>query len=160
MKISRELILLLGLFFLQHLSYVSDWGVDLPLIFVVLKALRIKPTQAAAWGFSLGALQDLFTADWIGPHIVGNALVGFITSSFRRNVYRERVMTQTFVVCGMMGLRQLVIWGLLKWDGTAPPASDALGVVLQSVGMTGLVGWVVCWLMVRFRTRRHDPATA
>lgn len=160
MRFSREIILILALFFIQHLSNVADWGVDLPLIFVVLKALRTKPTQAAAWGFGLGAIQDLFTAGWIGPHLTADALTGFLASLLRRHVYRERVMTQTFMVLGMTAFRQVVIWGLLKWDGSAPLAADALGMVAQSVAMTGLAGWVVCWLVVRFRPRRQDPATS
>lgn len=160
MKLSREILMVMGVFFLQHLMGVADWGVDLPLIFVVLKSLRTTPTKAAGWGFFMGTLMDLFTADWIGIHIVTDTLVGFLTSFFRRHVYRERVLTQAFVILVMMSLRQFLIWGLLKWDGAAPPAADALGVVAQSVAMTGLVGWAACGLVVRFRPRRQDPATA
>jgi rod shape-determining protein MreD len=159
-KISRELFLVMAVFFLQHLTGVADWGVDLPLIFVVLKALRTTPVKGAAWGFFMGTLQDLFTANWIGTHIAADALVGYLASLSRRHVYRERVLTQTFLIFGMMALRQLLVWGLLKWDGTAPLAGDALGVVAHSVAMTGLVGWAACWLVVRFRPRRQDPATA
>jgi rod shape-determining protein MreD len=152
--------LVTAVFFLQHLSGVADWGVDLPLVFVVLKGLRSTPAKAAGWGFFMGTLQDLFSADWIGIHIVSNTLVGCLSSLSRRHVYRERVLTQTFVIFGMMALRQLLAWGLLKWDGTAPPAADAFGVVAQSVALTGLAGWAACWLVVRFRSRRQDPATA
>ncbi len=160
MKLSREILLILALFFIQHLSNVADWGVDLPLIFVVLMSLRTKPAQAAAWGFGLGTLQDLFTAGWIGPHLTADALTGFVASLFRRHVYRERVLTQTFMIFVMTAFRQLVIWGLLKWDGSAPLAADAFGMVAQSVAITGLAGWVVCWMVVRFRPRRQDPATS
>jgi rod shape-determining protein MreD len=158
--ILRQIFLVMAVFFLQHLSGVADWGVDLPLVFVVLKGLRTTPAKAAGWGFLMGTLQDLFSSDWIGIHIAADALVGCLASLSRRHVYRERVLTQTFVIFGMMALRQLLAWGLLKWDGTAPPAADALGVVVHSVAMTGLTGWAACWLVVRFRPRRQDPATA
>ncbi len=160
MRIAQETLIVLGLFFLQQLVGVADWGVDLPLIFVVLKGLRTTPVKATAWGFFLGAAQDIFTADWIGLHLASDALAGYLSSLSRRHVFRERVLTQSFLVFAMMALRQLAIWGLLKWDGTAPPAAEAFTVVLHSTALTGLVGLLACWLVVRLRPRRQDPATA
>ncbi len=160
MKIPRELFWVLAVLFLQQLPGVAGGGIDLPLILVALLGLRTTATKATAWGFFMGLAQDLLSADWIGPNTVAKTLTGLLCFLSRRHIYRERVLTQTFLIFCASLFHQLFIWLLLKWDGSAPPAGDAFALCLRSVTMTTLVGAVICFFVVRFRRRRFDPATA
>jgi rod shape-determining protein MreD len=160
LRIPRKLVWILGLFFVQQLPGVSSWGVDLPLLFTVLVGLRSSPAKAAGWGFLMGLFQDLLSTDWIGPNTVAKTLVGLLASFSQRHVYRERVLTQTFLIFIMTFLHQILIWVLLTWDGSAPPASDAIWICLKTTAGTTLAGAVACFFVVRFRRRRFDPATA
>jgi len=160
MKIPREAFWVLAVFFLQQLAGVSSWGLDLPLILVVLLGLRTTAPKAAALGFFVGLAQDLLSAGWIGPNTVAKTLTGLLSFLSRRHIYRERVLTQTFLIFCATLFHQVFIWLLLKWDGSAPPAGDALNLCLHTVAMTTLIGATVCFFVVRFRRRRFDPATA
>ena len=160
MKIPKEVIWILGLFFIQQLPAVAAWGVDLPLIFVVLVGLRTDLPRAACWGFGMGLLQDLLSSGWIGPNTIAKTLTGILASLSKMHIYRERVLTQAFLIFMTTFFHQAFIWALLKWDGTAPPAGDALGILVRSLLATTLVGVLICFFVVRFRKRRFDPATA
>ena len=160
MKIPKLLFWILSVFFLQQLPGVSTWGIDLPLIFVVLIGLRRGAPEAAGWGFGIGLLQDLLSSGWIGPHAIAKTLVGLISCLSQRHVYRERVLTQTFLIFSMMAFQQIFIWFLLRWDHSAPRWAEAFSLCLDSVPMTTLAGMVVCVFVVKFRRRRFDPATA
>ena len=160
MRIPRQVLWILALFFIQQLPAVAALGVDLPLIFVVLVGLRSDAPRAAGWGFLMGLLQDLLSASWIGPNTVAKTLAGILSSFSQRHIYRERVLTQTFLIFMVSLFHQFFIWMLLKWVGSAPPAGDALRICVKAVFLTTLVGAVVCVFVVRFRRRRFDPATA
>ena len=160
MKIPKLVLWILALFFVQQLPGVSAWGVDLPLLFVVLVGLRNPVSKAAGWGFLLGLVQDLLSAGWIGPNTLAKTLTGILSSLLNRHVYRERVLTQTLLVLGASFFHQGVIWLLEVWDGSAPGNGDALWMGLKAVLGTTLAGVVVCFFVVRFRRRRFDPATA
>lgn len=160
MKIPREVIWIVALLFVQQLPGVAQWGVDLPLVFVVLVGLRTDVPKAAGWGFLLGFLQDLLSSGWIGPNTIAKTLTGILASLSKWHIYRERVLTQTFLVFAATLIHQVFIWVLLKWDGTAPPAGDAWGILVRSLLATTLAGMIVCFFVVRFRKRRFDPATA
>ncbi len=160
MNIPTQTLLVLTLFFIQQLPAISSWGIDLPLIFVVLTGLRRTVPQAAGWGFFLGLIQDLLSAGWVGPNAIAKTLTGIFSSISHRHIYRERVLTQTFLVFGATLFHQVFIWLVLKWDGTSPSAGDAWGICFRSLLGTTLVGMVVCFFVVRFRKRRFDPATA
>ena len=160
MKIPRQVWWLLAIFFLQQLPGVAAWGIDLPLLFVILTGLRTNVPKAAGWGFFIGLAQDLLSAGWLGPQTLAKTLTGILASLSKMHIYRERVLTQTFLVFWATLFHQLFIWLLLKWDGTAPPAGDAFGVVWRSLVATTLAGVVVSFFVVRFRRRRYDPATA
>jgi len=160
MRIPREAIWLLAVFFLQSLPGVSGWGLDLPLILVTLVSLRTTAAKATAWGFFVGLAQDLLSAGWIGPNTVAKTLTGLLSFLSRMHIYRERVLTQTFLIFCASLFHQVCIWLILKWDGSAPPAGDAFNLCLHAVSVTTLVGAVVSFFVVRFRRRRFDPATA
>jgi rod shape-determining protein MreD len=160
MKVSRQVIWILVLFFVQQLPAVSAWGIDLPLLFVILTGLRTTIPKAAGWGFLLGLIQDLLSASWIGPNTIAKTLTGILSSLSKRHIYRERVLTQTFLIFGATLFHEALIWWMLKWDGSAPEARDALWICLRIVLNTTLAGVVVSFFVVRFRKRRFDPATA
>lgn len=160
MKIPNQLFWIVALLFFQQLPGVAAQGVDLPMIFVVLMGLRTTVPKAAGWGFLLGMIQDLLSASWIGPNTISKTLVGILSSFSKRHIYRERVLTQTFLIFNAALFHQLAVWLLLKWDGSAPPFGDAFWITLRGVMMTSIVGMVVCVFVVRFRRRRFDPATA
>ncbi len=160
MRIPREFLWILTAFYLQQLPGVAGLGIDLPLLFVVLKGVRSNAPAAGGWGFGLGLLQDILSAGWIGPHVVSKTLVGLLSSLSQRHVYRERVLTQTFLIFWMALFQQVFIWLLFRWDGSAPPSVDAFWICAQSVLTTSLAGAGVCFFVVKFRRRRFDPATA
>jgi len=160
LRIPKELLWLLAIFFVQQTSGITDWGIDLPLIFTALAGLRTNAPKAAAWGFTVGTVQDLLSSGWIGPNIAAKTLMGILSSLSQKHIYREKIHTQTFLIFLMSLFQQFFIWLLLKWDGTAPPASEALGILIHTVLMTTAAGVVVCFFVVKFRRRRFDPATA
>ncbi len=160
MKVSRQIILILALLFVQQLPAVSAWGIDLPLLFVILTGLRTTVPKAAGWGFLMGLIQDLLSTSWIGPNTIAKTLVGIVSSISKRHIYRERVSTQTFLIFWATLFHEAIIWCMLKWDGSAPEAQDALWICVRTVLATTLTGVVVCFFVVRFRKRRFDPATA
>jgi rod shape-determining protein MreD len=160
MGVPKQIFWILVLFYVQQLPYVSTLGIDLPLIFVVLTGLRSSAAGAAGWGFALGFLQDLLAVNWIGPNTITKTLIGLLSCFAQRHIYRERVVTQTFLVFCATLVHQVFLWLLLNWDGHAPPAGDAFWIILQSMVATSIVGSGVCWVVVKLRKRRLDPATA
>jgi rod shape-determining protein MreD len=160
MKIPWKIFLVLAVFFVQQLPAVSDWGVDLPLLFVVLTGLRTTPSNAAGWGFFIGVVQDLLSAGWIGPNTIAKTFAGLTASFSQMHIYHEKVSTQTFLIFWASVFHQLLIYALMKWDGSAPWTGDALGIGLRTVLMTTVSGAVACFFVVRLRRRRFDPATA
>jgi len=156
----KEIFWLLVLFFIQQLPLVADWGVDLPLIFVVLVGLRSEPAQSAGWGLTAGMIQDLLSAGGIGTNAISKTIVGLASSLFKMHVYREKVLTQTSLIAAMSIFHELFVYGLMRWDGEAPRAEDAFSTCFRSVLFTTLAGLAVCFFVVRFRRRRFDPATA
>jgi rod shape-determining protein MreD len=160
MRIPREILLLFVIFFIQQLPMVADWGIDLPLIFVVLIGLRSEPTQAATWGFVVGLIQDLLSAGGIGVNTIAKAMTGLVACFFKMHIYREKASTQTFLIFGMSIFHSVFEYLLMRWDGTAPRAEDAFWLICRNVALTTFVGLLVCLFVVRFRRRRFDPATA
>jgi rod shape-determining protein MreD len=160
MRISKDFFWLLLIFFIQQLPMVADWGVDLPLIFVILKGLRTDAPRAAGWGFLCGAVQDLLSAGGIGPNVISKTMMGLSSSFFKTRIYREKVLTQTFLILGLSILNGVFEYFLMRWDGVAPRAEDSFWIIAHGVLMTTLVGLIVCFFVVRFRRRRFDPATA
>lgn len=160
MKVTKTILWILAIFFLQQLPGVSTFGLDLPLIFVALIGLRTTVPAAAGWGFLVGLAQDLLSAGWVGPNTIAKTLVGIFACLSQRHIYRERVLTQTFLIFCVAVFQQFFIWILLRWDRSAPRWSEAFSLLFHSVLLTTLVGMVVCVFVVRFRRRRFDPATA
>lgn len=160
MRIPKWAMILPALFFVQQMPGVAALGVDLPLIFTALMGLRTTPSRAAGWGFLAGLLQDLLSAGWIGPNTIAKTLVGIFSSLAQRHIYREKVFTQVFLIFWASLLHQFLVWQILNWDGSVPTASNALSIGLRNVLATSLVGVLVCFVVVRFRRRRMDPATA
>jgi rod shape-determining protein MreD len=159
-RIPKEILWLFLIFFIQQLPLVSDWGIDLPLIFVVLIGIRSHGPQAAGWGFVSGAIQDLLSSGGIGINTIAKTFVGLGASLLRMHIYRERILTQAFLIMGLSIFHEIFSYLLMRCDGEAPRAEDALGICARSVLFTTLVGLVVCVFVVRFRRRRFDPATA
>ena len=160
MRVTKKILWILAIFFVQQLPGVAALGNDLPILFVVLVGLRSDIPGAAGWGFLLGVTQDLLSAGWIGPNTVAKTLVGILSCLSKRHIYRERVLTQSFLIFCMTFFHQIFIWFLLRWDHSAPRFADAFDICARTVLMTSLVGVVVCFFVVKFRRRRFDPATA
>jgi len=156
----RNIFLIFAVFFFQQLSNVSNMGIDLPLIFVTLMALRTTLIKAVGWGMMVGFLQDALSVTWFGPNFISKILVGLLSSLAQKHIYRERVQTQTGLIFSMILFQQIVVWLLLKWDGTAPPIQDSFHIVFNAVLGTSAIGLLICVVVVRFRRRRMDPATA
>jgi rod shape-determining protein MreD len=160
MKIPKELFVLFVIFFIQQLPNVADWGVDLPLIFVVLAGLRKDLPQASAWGFLTGLIQDLLSVGGIGVNTISKTLAALGASFLKTHIYREKVTTQTFLIFCLSIFHELFSYLLLRWNGSAPRVEDALGICSRSVLLTTITGSVICFFLVRLRRSRQDPATA
>jgi rod shape-determining protein MreD len=160
LRISKEILWLFLVFFVQQLPLIADWGIDLPLIFVVLIGVRSEAPQAAAWGFLTGAIQDLLSSGGVGVNTISKAFAGIGASLLKMHVYRERVLTQTFLIMGLSVFHEIFSYLLMRSDGEAPRAEDAFGICVRSVLFTTMAGLVICVFVVRFRRRRFDPATA
>jgi rod shape-determining protein MreD len=160
MKTTRLIFWIFAVFFVQQLPGVATLGLDLPLIFVALVGLRSTVPAAAGWGFLLGLLQDLLSSGWIGPHVLAKTLAGILASLSQRHIYREKVLTQTFLILCVTFFQQFFIWFLLRWDRSAPRWGEAFSICLHTALLNCLVGMMVCVFVVRFRKRRFDPATA
>lgn len=160
MRIPKQALWLLAIFFVQQLPGVAASGFDLPLVFVVLMGVRSGAPAAGAWGFGVGLAQDILSAGWIGPHTVAKTLAGLLSCFSQRHIYRERVLTQTFLIFWVALFQQVFIWFLFRWDRSAPLFGDALWLCARSAIATSLAGAGVCFFVVRFRRRRFDPATA
>lgn len=160
MRISKEILWLFLIFFVQQLPLVADWGIDLPLIFVILTGIRSDLPKAASWGFATGALQDLLSSGGIGINTISKTFAGLGASFLKMHVYRERVLTQTLLIAGLSIFHEIFSYLLMRWDGEAPRAEDAFWICARSVLLTTFAGLIVCVFIVRFRRRRFDPATA
>jgi rod shape-determining protein MreD len=159
MKNSTLVFWAFAIFFFQQ-SFAAIWGIDLPLIFVSLVGLRSSPLKAASIGLVMGLGQDLLSAGFIGPNLIAKIVVALVAVASQKKIYRERVSTQSLLILFNIFLQQMTIWFLMKWDDKAPALADALWISLPSIFLTALVGAVVCFVVVRFRRRRFDPATA
>lgn len=156
----RLILILFAIFFVQQLPIVANWGMDLPLVFVILAGLRATPTKAAGWGFLLGLAQDTLSASWIGPNTVAKTLTGLLCAYFHRRIYREKVLTQTFLVMVATLFHQGLVWLIKLWDGSAPSWDQSLWICWKALVGTTAMGILASLLLVRFRRRRYDPATA
>jgi rod shape-determining protein MreD len=160
LRVPKEVLWLYPIFFVQQLPLVADWGIDIPLIFVALIGIRSDEPQAATWGFISGAIQDLLSSGGIGTNTISKTFAGLGASFFKMHIYRERILTQTFLILCLSVFHEIFSYLLMRWDGEAPRAEDALEICARSVLFTTLAGLVVCVFVVRFRRRRFDPATA
>jgi rod shape-determining protein MreD len=156
----RLLLLLAASLLVQLSPNLSDWGLDLPLVFVALVGVQKPLLEAVAWGILAGISQDLLSACGPGPHMAAKMLAGILAYYFHTIVYKERMATQTLMVACCMVLQQLFLWFYFNSIGAAPPFSQALELFLRSVLLTSLAGFLASAWLVRMRRHYNDPATA
>jgi rod shape-determining protein MreD len=147
-------------FLVQMAPGVATWGLDLPLVFTALTAVRCRLLEALAWGCAAGLLQDLLSACGPGPHLSAKAAAAVAAWLSQRLVFRERVLTQAALVAVCMVVQQAWLGVLFGWLGETSPDSGLLEGVLGPTLATTLAGAAASWVLVLNRRRRLDPPTA
>jgi len=156
----QRLFWLAVLILVQTSPGVSDLGIDLPLVFTALVAVRSRFLEALAWGAAAGLAQDLLSQSGPGPHLSACVAAAALAVLSQRLVFRERVSTQTALVAACMVLHQVWLWFFLRWTLEAPLTPVALDLILRSTLATSAAGALVSFFLVAFRRQRLDPPTA
>jgi rod shape-determining protein MreD len=120
---------------------IADVAPDIPLIMVVLLALRRGPEVGCGAGFVAGLLQDVAAGGLIGVQALTKALVGFGlgTAAGRLRVTQPLVQVPGLVLLTMA--EALVRFGLLKlFRFPAPFGEMMVYVVLPQAVYNGFLG--------------------
>jgi len=126
---------------------------DLPLVLVVLLALRLGPETGCAVGFALGLLQDAIVGGPLGLQALSKAVVGFATGDLPRWwLVTNPVVPVTTVVLATVadGALRFAVLQLFHY----PAAFGELfgSVILPQAAYNGVLAAVVVVVPV-FRTR-------
>lgn len=126
---------------------------DLPILLVVLLALRRGPEVGCLIGFALGLAQDVVAGGPLGLHALTKALVGFVAGGLPRWC----VVTNPVVPIAMVVLAT-VAGGVLRWGVLqffhypAPLDTLVAAVLLPQAGYNGLLAAaIVVWPGTRTR---------
>jgi rod shape-determining protein MreD len=148
----------IALFFQQFYGF-SEFGVDFLLILVVLKGIRTTPANAVVYGGVIGFFQDALSSSWIGPNMVAKILISFLVSLLKKNFYREKIWTQTLLISITMFFQQIIILIILNLCSRQNKIFS-ISLIFKPTIMTSIVGALICFVVVQFRHRHYDPATA
>jgi rod shape-determining protein MreD len=131
---------------------------DIPLVLVVMLALRRGPEFGCAAGLAAGLLQDVTTGGLLGVQAFTKALVGFAigASGARLSVTSPLVQVLGLVVLTL--LEGLVRFGLLQMFRFPAPFGEVMAyqVVPQAL-YNGLLGAVVVLVLAAVDYVRPDP---
>jgi rod shape-determining protein MreD len=82
-------------------TFTSSGWFDLPLLFVYGTAMLRGPKVGGLYGFVLGLLQDIFTLDVFGFHILTRTLIGYACGGIKEIVYRTNYPYHALFVFGI-----------------------------------------------------------
>ena len=124
---------------------------DLPLLFVYSVAMLRGAKAGAVCGLLLGLIQDIFTANVFGFHLLTRTLIGFGCGSIKEIVYRTNYHYHAlFVFCLSLAVRALFIIPQYflagGWEGWMPYYGET---ALAYAFINAVLAFPMGWLMVR-----------
>ena len=139
---------------LQSTSFGTFTGsvwFDLPLLFVYSVAMLRGAKAGAVCGLLLGLIQDIFTANVFGFHLLTRTLIGFGCGSIKEIVYRTNYHYHAlFVFCLSLAVRALFIIPQYflagGWEGWMPYYGET---ALAYAFINAVLAFPMGWLMVR-----------
>lgn len=102
MRILKIGVILCGVIILQTtvLPYlrIKEAGLDLVLILIVYTGLYLSISRATLFGFLGGLAEDIFSGFLLGSNALSKTLIGFLTASLERKIYKENFIMQAILV--------------------------------------------------------------
>ena len=136
---------------------VADVAPDIPLIVVVLLALRRGPEFGCLSGFAAGLLQDMASGGLLGVQAFTKALIGFVIGAAggRLRVTQPLVQVSGLVLLTFVeGLSRFAILKLFRYP--APFGEVMTYAVLPQALYNGFVGAGLVFAMVWTESFRDD----
>jgi rod shape-determining protein MreD len=135
---------------------IGDVAPDLPLILVVLLALRRGPEIGGVAGFAMGLLQDAAGGGLIGVQALTKALVGFAVGALAGGLRGTQPLVQVPGLALLTIVEGLVRFGLLKLlHFPAPFGELMLYVVLPQALYNGFLGAALVFVLAWANTYRR-----
>jgi rod shape-determining protein MreD len=144
---------------LASLLRVGDIVPDIPLVVVVMLALRRGPEFGCAAGLAAGLLQDVTTGGLLGVQALSKALVGFAIGASGARLSATSPLVQVPGLVVLTLLEGLVRFGLLQMFRFPAPFGEVMAyqVVPQAL-YNGLLGAAVVLALAAVDYLRPDPA--
>jgi rod shape-determining protein MreD len=138
---------------------IGDIAPDLPLIVVVLLALRRGPEFGCVAGFAAGLLQDAAGGGLIGIQALTKALVGFAIGAVGTELRVTQPLVQVPGLAVLTILEGLVRFALLKLFHFPVPFGELMMyVVLPQALYNGFLGAALVLVLAWAETVRHQPS--
>ena len=136
---------------------IGDVAPDLPLILVVLLALRRGPEFGCIAGFAAGLLQDAAGGGIIGVQALTKALVGFAVGALAGGLRETQPLVQVPGLALLTVVEGLVRFGLLKlFHFPAPFGELMIYVVLPQALYNGFLGAALVLALAWAQTYRRQ----
>jgi len=136
---------------------IGDVAPDLPLILVVLLALRRGPELGCLAGFAAGLLQDAAGGGFIGVQALTKALVGFGVGALAGGLRETQPLVQVPGLALLTVVEGLVRFGLLKlFQFPAPFGELMVYVVLPQALYNGFLGAALVLALAWAQTYRRQ----
>jgi rod shape-determining protein MreD len=136
---------------------IGDIAPDLPLILVVLLALRRGPELGCVAGFAMGLLQDAAGGGLIGVQALTKALVGFAVGALAGELRGTQPLVQVPGLALLTIVEGLVRFGLLKlFHFPAPFGELMIYVVLPQAIYNGFLGAALVLALAWAETYRRQ----
>jgi rod shape-determining protein MreD len=138
---------------------IADVAPDIPLIVVVLLALRRGPEFGCAAGFAAGLLQDMATGGLLGVQALTKSLVGFVIGAAggRLRVTQPLVQVPGLVLLTFIeGIGRFALLKLFRYP--APFGEVMTYAVLPQALYNGFVGAALVFAMVWAESSRNSSS--
>jgi rod shape-determining protein MreD len=136
---------------------IGDVAPDLPLILVVLLALRRGPELGCVAGFAMGLLQDVAGGGLIGVQALTKALVGFAVGALAGGLRGTQPLVQVPGLALLTIVEGLVRFGLLKlFHFPAPFGELMVYVVFPQALYNGFLGAALVLAIAWAQTYRRQ----
>jgi len=138
---------------------IGDIAPDLPLIVVVLLALRRGPEFGCVAGFAAGLLQDAAGGGLIGIQALTKAVIGFAIGAVGSELRVTQPLVQVPGLAVLTIVEGLVRFALLKLFHFPVPFGELMMyVVLPQALYNGFLGAALVLLMTWAETFRRQPS--
>ena len=138
---------------------IADVAPDIPLIVVVLLALRRGPEFGCVSGFAAGVLQDMATGGLLGVQALTKALVGFIIGAAGGRLRGTQPLVQVLglvLLTFVEGLGRFTLMKLFRYP--APFGEVMTYAVLPQALYNGFVAAALVFAMVWTESFRNNAS--